>query len=311
MASVLITERQRVPRPWSLKKMVSKNLGLLFVAPALVLFFIFVLYPIFYVFRASLLDWNGVSQGIYIGLKNYITLFTEDRAFKLSLRNSLYWIFLTIFPQMFLGFILAYILNSRIIGRNILRAIFYMPAIISPVVIGIVWQRIFNPFGGLISDIGRTTGMNFLIQPYLADPKLSIFSCISVNVWRWTGFSMLMYLAGLQGLQKEVMDAAAVDGVNLWQRIRYIIWPMLRNAHLTLILLGVIGTLKEFALVFMLTRGGPNHASEMLPTYIFLKAFPLQSMGYASAISVVLLLLALGLTLFLVVVLSARFLFYE
>lgn len=311
MASVLITERQEVPRPWSPKKVISENLGLLFVAPALVLFFIFVLYPIFYVCRASLLEWNGVSEGTYIGLKNYITLFTKDRAFKLCLRNSLYWIFLTIFPQMFLGFILAYILNSRIIGRNILRVVFYMPAIISPVVIGVVWQRIYNPFAGLISDIGRATGMNILIQAYLADPKLSIFSCIGVNVWRWTGFSMLMYLAGLQVLQKEVLDAAAVDGANLWQQIRYMIWPMLRNVHLTLILLGVIGTLKEFALIFMLTRGGPNHASEMLPTYIFLNAFPLQSMGYASAISVVLLLLALALSLFLVLVLGARFLFYE
>jgi len=307
MGSMLITASQKVPKSWSLKKIVSKNLGLLLVAPALVLFVTFVLYPIFYIFYASLLEWNGVSKGIYIGLKNYITLFAKDRVFRLCLRNSLYWTFLTIFPQMFLGFILAYILNSKLLGRNIFRAIFYMPAIISPVVIGIVWQRIYNPFGGLISDIGQALGMDFLIQAYLADPKLSIFSCIAVNVWEWTGFSMLMYLGGLQGLEKEVMDAAAVDGANLWQRIRYIIWPMLRHVHLTLILLGVIGTLNTFALIFMLTHGGPNHASEMLPTYIYLQAFPLQKMGYASAVSVVLLLLALGLSSFQVLVLGARF----
>jgi raffinose/stachyose/melibiose transport system permease protein len=197
--------------------------------------------------------------------------------------------------------------NSKVSGRTIYRAIFYMPAIISPIVIGIVWQRIFNPFGGFIADIAKLTGLTFLKQAYLADPKIAIFACILVNVWQWTGFSMLLYLAGLQGLSQDVMDAAAVDGANLWQRIRFVIWPMLRHVHLTLILLGVIGTLQTFALIFMLTKGGPNHASEMLPTYIFLQAFQLQSMGYASALSVILLLLALGLSVFQVRVLGARF----
>jgi raffinose/stachyose/melibiose transport system permease protein len=197
--------------------------------------------------------------------------------------------------------------NSKVSGRTIYRAIFYMPAIISPIVIGIVWQRIFNPFGGFIADVAKLTGLTFLKQAYLADPKIAIFACIFVNVWEWTGFSMLLYLAGLQGLSQDVLDAAAVDGANLWQRIRYVIWPMLRHVHLTLILLGVIGTLQTFALIFMLTKGGPNHASEMLPTYIFLQAFQLQSMGYASALSVILLLLALGLSIFQVRVLGARF----
>jgi len=308
MTSGVIAERHK---PWSLKKIVSQNVGFLFVVPALILFFIFVLYPILYIFRASLLEWSGVGKATYIGLRHYITLFTKDRAFKLCLRNSFYWTFLTIFSQMFLGFILAYILNSRIPGRNIFRAIFYMPAIISPIVIGIVWQRIYNPFGGLISDVGRAAGLTFLIKAYLADPKIAIFSCIAVNVWQWTGFSMLMYLAGLQSLEGEIIDAAAVDGASLWQRIRYIVWPMLKHVHLTLILLGIIGTLNTFALIFMLTGGGPNHASEMLPTYIFLQAFKLYKMGYASAISVVLLLVALGLSLFQVRVLGARFTFYE
>ena len=283
------------------------NQGIFFMAPAMLLFVVFVLYPIFYIFNASLYDWDGVNQAVYIGLQNYIEMFTDDRAFSLAIRNSIYWTFLTIFPQMILGFILASILTSGLPLQNLFRVIFFMPAIISPVVLGIIWQRIYAPFGGLLADIAWETGARFLLQPYLSDPKIAIFSTIAVNVWQWTGFSMLMYVAGLKGLPGEALDAAQVDGAGAWQRTRYIVLPMLRHVHLTLILLGVIGTLQTFALVYMLTKGGPNHATEMLPTHIFQKAFILQSMGYASAVAVVLLVIALSASVFQVRVLGSRF----
>ena len=283
------------------------NQGIFFMALAMLLFVVFVLYPIFYIFNASLYDWDGVNQAVYIGLQNYIEMFTDDRAFSLAIRNSIYWTFLTIFPQMILGFILASILTSGLPLQNLFRVIFFMPAIISPVVLGIIWQRIYAPFGGLLADIAWETGARFLLQPYLSDPKIAIFSTIAVNVWQWTGFSMLMYVAGLKGLPGEALDAAQVDGAGAWQRTRYIVLPMLRHVHLTLILLGVIGTLQTFALVYMLTKGGPNHATEMLPTHIFQKAFILQSMGYASAVAVVLLVIALSASVFQVRVLGSRF----
>jgi len=290
-----------------LKNWLADNQGLLFMAPAMILFVIFVLYPIFYILAASLYEWDGINEALFVGLRNYVELFTDDRAFRLAMRNAFLWTFLTIFPQMFLGFLLAYILTSGIPFQNVFRIIFFMPAIISPVVLGIVWQRIYNPFGGLLADIGLETGARFLVQPYLADPKIAIYSTIFINVWQWTGFSMLMYVAGLQSLSQEVLSAAEVDGASKTQQIRFVIWPMLRHVHLTLILLGVIGTLQTFGLVFMLTRGGPNHATEMLPTYIFQQAFMLQSLGYASALAVVLLVIALSASIFQVRVLGARF----
>ncbi len=288
-------------------KWLQDNQGLFFMAPAMLLFAVFVLYPIFYIIGASLYEWDGINAALYVGLGNYLEIFTDDRAFGLAMRNSFLWTFLTIFPQMFLGFLLAYILTSGIPFQNGFRIIFFTPAIISPVVLGIVWQRIYNPFGGLLADVGLEIGASFLRQPYLADPKIAIYSTIAVNVWQWTGFSMLMYVAGLQGLSQEVLSAAEVDGASPLQQIRFVIWPMLRHVHLTLILLGVIGTLQTFALVFMLTKGGPNHATEMLPTYIFQQAFTLQSMGYASAVAVVLLVIALSASIFQVSVLGSRF----
>jgi raffinose/stachyose/melibiose transport system permease protein len=281
--------------------------GLLFILPALLFFALFVLYPIVYILRASLLDWNGLSAGTWVGLENYRRLFTSDPIFIKALRNAVLWSVLTIFPQMFLGFGLAVLLNGPILGRTIYRAIFYLPAIISPIVVGIVWQRIYNPFGGLLSDVARQADLPWLAQPYLADPTLATYATIAVNVWQWTGFSMLLYLAGLQGLPGEVLEAATIDGATPFQRLRQVVWPMLRPVHLTLILLGIIGALQTFALVFILTKGGPNNASQTMPTYIFQQAFQLSSMGYGAAISVVLLVVALVASLGQMRFLGSRF----
>jgi multiple sugar transport system permease protein/raffinose/stachyose/melibiose transport system permease protein len=281
--------------------------GYLFILPALLFFALFVVYPIVYIGRASLLDWNGLATGTWVGLDNYVRLFRDDAVFHKTLRNAGLWILLTIFPQMLLGFGLAVLLNGPILGRTIYRAIFYLPAIISPIVIGIVWQRIYDPFGGLLADIGRRTDQMWLAQPYLADPGTATFATIAVNVWQWTGFSMLLYLAGLQGLPGEVLEAATIDGASGWQRVRQIVWPMLRPVHLTLILLGLIGALQTFALVFVLTRGGPNNASQTMPTYIFQQAFQLSNMGYGAAISVVLLVVALVASLGQMRFLGSRF----
>lgn len=289
------------------QRTLQRQEGFLFILPALILFAIFVVYPIVYIGRASLLDWNGLSVGTWVGLDNYARMFTSDPVFLKTLRNAALWSLLTIFPQMFLGFGLAVLLNGPILGRTIYRAIFYLPAIVSPIVIGIVWQRIYDPFGGLLADLARRADLPWLAQPYLADPAMATYATIAVNVWQWTGFSMLLYLAGLQGLPGEVLEAATIDGATGWQRLRQIVWPMLRPVHLTLILLGIIGALQTFALVFILTRGGPNNASQTMPTYIFQQAFQLSSMGYGAAISVVLLVVALAASLGQMRFLGSRF----
>ncbi|MEM7444690.1 MAG: sugar ABC transporter permease [Pseudomonadota bacterium] len=281
--------------------------GLTFIGPALILFGIFVFYPAFYIFYAGLFDWDGINPGEFIWFQNYREIFTSDRSFWLSIRNSLYWAPLTIVPQMVLGFTIAYLLEIKTPFVVLFRAIFYIPAIISPIVIGIIWQRIYNPFGGLLSDVGRATGLSFLSFPFLADTGTAIFAVIVVNFWQWMGFSMLLYIAGMQGISKEVLESARLDGVKHWQTAVFVVWPMLKHVHLTLVLLGIIGTMQTFPLIYIMTNGGPNHATEMLPNHIFQEGFILQNMGYASALSVVLLLLSLGLSIFQVKVLGAKF----
>src|SRR5690554_1451103 len=280
--------------------------SMLFLLPTLTLFAIFVVYPIVYNLQASTLRWDGVNEGTFIGFDNYLRLF-RDPVFLITLRNSGWWILLTILPQAVIGFFLALLLNERIRGRAVYRAIFFIPAILSPVVVGIVWQRIMDPFNGVLTEVGKATGMDWLGGNFLADPETAIFAVIAVNVWMWTGFSMLFYLAGLQLIDPSVLEAAKVDGASWWQTTTRIVFPLLKHTHLSLLLLGIIGSLKTFELVYVLTQGGPNHASEMLPTFAFQGAFQLQSVGYGSAISVVLIVVAVTASLSMVRVFAAGF----
>lgn len=280
--------------------------GLLFLLPALALFAMFVVYPIIYNVQASTLDWDGVNPGTFVGFDNYVALF-KDPTFLITLRNSAYWIPLTIVPQALIGFLLALALNRGIFASTVYRALFFIPAILSPVVVGIVWQRIMDPFNGVFASVGKATGLEWLGSNFLADPATAIFAVIFVNIWMWTGFSMLFYLAGLQLIDTSVLEAARIDGANPFQTTVRITFPLLRSTHLSLLLLGIIGSLKTFELVYVLTQGGPAHASEMLPTYAFQQAFQLQSVGYASTISVVLIVIAVAGSLSMVRVFGAGF----
>ena len=277
-----------------------------FLIPALLLFAIFVVYPIVYNVQASTLKWDGVNPGTFIGLDNYREL-ASDPIFHRSLINSALWIPLTIIPQGVMGFLLAVALNQKLRGSTIYRALFFIPAILSPVVVGIVWQRIMDPFNGVLTQVGQATGLEFLTNNYLSDPATAIFAVIFVNVWMWTGFSMLFYLAGLQLIDPSVLEAARIDGASGFQTLVRITFPLLKSTTLSLVLLGVIGSLKTFELVYVMTEGGPNHASEMLPTFAFQEAFRLQNVGYASAISMVLLVIAVVSSLSMVRVFGAGF----
>lgn len=288
-------------------RLTSSLTGIAFLAPALVLFAVFVVYPIVYNVQASTLDWDGVNAGTFVGFDNYLRLF-KDPVFLTTLRNSALWIPLTIIPQALIGMLLALALNRKLRGSTIYRALFFIPAILSPVVVGIVWQRIIDPFNGVLASVGQSTGLQWLKGNFLADPNTAIFAVIFVNVWMWTGFSMLFYLAGLQLIDASVLESAKVDGANWWQTTTRIVFPLLKHTHLSLLLLGIIGSLKTFELVYVLTQGGPNHASEMLPTYAFQQAFQLQSVGYASTISVVLIVIAITASLSMVRVFGSGFL---
>ncbi len=266
----------------------------IFVLPALLFFGFYILYPIIDIFKMGFTEIVG-NQSTF-GIGNLSSLF-KDPVFYICLKNFIYWSVLTIGIQAGLGLLLAILLDQPLLGNYIFRSIFFMPVVLSPVVITIVWSwGLYDPNFGFINSFLQKVGLGSLAKSWLGDPRIAIFSLILVNIWQWTGFSMMLYLAGLQDIPQEVYEAAKIDGASSWHTTFYITIPLLKPVHFTLLVLGIIGSLKTFEIVYLMTGGGPNHSTEMLATYIFQQAFLNNQYEYGASIAVILFLIAIGLT---------------
>jgi multiple sugar transport system permease protein/raffinose/stachyose/melibiose transport system permease protein len=279
--------------------------GYVFILPALFFFVCFILYPVVFVLAGSFFQWSTLSDMTFVGLRHYIELLVTDRVFHITMINTFLWFLITIFVQSFIGFFLAYIIEERLRRfKTFFRTLFIIPVVTSVVVIAIVWSNMYSPYNGLISNFLYTIGLPGPFN-FLGSVKGSIYSLMVVNIWEWTGWSMALYIAGISEISTEMKEAALIDGVTGFPLIRYIYFPSLGHIHKSLIMLGLIGSLQTFALVYSMTSGGPNSATEMPGTYIFRAGFRLQRMGYASAISTVILLITLILTVVQMLVLRA------
>lgn len=269
--------------------------GYLFLLPALILFAAFVVYPVLFVLYGSFFSWSTTANMVYTGLSNFQTLL-HDAVFWQTMRNTLYWGVLTILLQMLIGGLIAYLIEERLQRwQGLFRTLFFLPVVTPVVVIAIVWGNMYAPYYGIFGHWLQMLGIHAQLN-LLGSSGTAIFAVIAANIWEWTGFSMLMYVAGLHNIAQEIKEAAALDGAGGLAAIRHIYLPLLAPVHKSLLLLGIIGTLQTFALVYSMTNGGPDHASEMPGTYIFRQGFSVQQMGYASAISVAVLVLTLLLT---------------
>jgi raffinose/stachyose/melibiose transport system permease protein len=182
---------------------------------------------------------------------------------------------------------------------------FFLPVITSVSVVSIVWSQMYAPYYGIIQQYAKAVGVQLTTSP-LGDPNLVIYALIVVNIWQWTGFSMIMYVAGLMNIPTELWDAAKIDGAHGWKLATRVIIPLLSPVTRSLLLLGVIGTLQTFPIVYLMSDGGPDHASEIFGTYIFRQGFVIGDIGYASALSTVTLVIALALSMIQIVAFGAR-----
>ncbi len=281
-----------------------KHSGYVFLLPALVFFAFFVVYPVGFILFGSLFKWSSLSSMTFVGLDQYVKLF-KDNVFGIVLRNSAYWIVFTVFIQMTFGFLLAYVIEEKLIHfKGAFRTALFIPVVTSVVVIGVLFKNMFSPYQGLLTNLLYSLGVKPPID-WIGNVHSAIFALIVVNIWEWTGWSMLLYVAGFSQIPNEIKEASSIDGANSIQTIFYLFLPMLSSIHKSLVMLGIIGSLQTFALVYSITSGGPNSASEMPGTYIFKTGFKVQQMGYASAISVVILLIALVLTVLQVVTIGS------
>ncbi len=217
-----------------------------------------------------------------------------DAVFWTALRNSAVWVLLCVAFEIAIGFVLALAIEMHIPrGRVLFRTLLFLPMVITPSVIALVFTTIYAPDYGLLFGLFNLLGLGGHFPAILGDPATATLGVIAVNVWQWSGFFVLMYCVGLAQIDRELLAAAAIDGAIGFARVRYVIWPLLGSTTASLAVLGTIQALQQFPLIFLMTEGGPADSTQTLATYIFQTAFALNEVRYASAVAVVLFVLSL------------------
>lgn len=263
--------------------------GWIYILPALLFFIGFLLFPIVYNISNSLYSTHHIG----LSLANYAQLL-RDPVFSTAFFNSCQWLIITTLLQMGLSFFLAILLETRITrGRVMFRTILFLPMAITPTVIATVFNNLYAPQYGLLYGVFQKIGLANSFPALLGNTLTASYALMLINIWQWIGFYVLMYSVGIANIDPELMAAADLDGAFGWKRVRYFYLPLLRSSHLSLFILGAIQALQQFPLIYLMTEGGPANATQVLATYIFQKGYVENEMHYASAISVVLLLIAL------------------
>lgn len=256
-----------------------------FVFPMLILYILFFILPLFQTIGYSFTDYNGINpQKEFTGLTNYFDVF-QDKWFYNSMAFTGKSVLLMILLANVLGFLLALALNTKIRSRNILRAIVFCPFVFNNVTVGFIWQFLLGRF---MTDLYPLTGWKVFNIGWLSDNSLVLYSVVFVKLWQSIGYFMVIYLAGLQLLPQDPLEAAVIDGCTGIKMIRYITIPLMKPTAFVCIFLAITESLNMFPLIMSLTNGGPGHASENISLYIYNEAFKSHRMGYASALAVIL-----------------------
>lgn len=295
-----ITTRRRTYR--------FRQLGVqgLFLLPALIIFTAFVIYPILGSLYYSLTSWDGLSPDLnFVGLANFQQLLSDPTTL-IDLRNTLVFAGGVMILQNGIALMLALILDGFLRRLTFLRVLFLIPAMLSPLAIGYIWSYLYTPEFGFLNIFLGKIGLAAWQQDWLGNPHLALSSVIVTNSWEWTGFSMIVFLAGLQAVPAELYEAANIDGTSGWQRFRHITLPLIAPSVTINVVLTMIGSMKVFDLIFVMTNGGPGDASESLALRIYKEAFTLNHFGYGTAIGIVMSLLILGLSVLNLTVLRKR-----
>ena len=264
----------------------------MFLAPGVLFFLLYVIFPIVQSFEISLYKWDGLGEARYIGLRNYERLLS-DRAFETSLWNNLKWLvlYLLAVPA---GLFIAIFLNQTVTGIRLYKSLFFFPFVISQVVVGLVFTWFYDPTFGLLNTIIGWFGAGPL--NVLGDPTLVTYGIILAGLWPQTAYCMILYLTGLNAVDPEQVEAGRLDGARGWRMLWHVILPQLRPATFIAFVVTIIGALRSFDLISIMTDGGPFGSSRVLSFYMFEKALSEYGfrMGYGAAIAVVLFLIMLG-----------------
>jgi raffinose/stachyose/melibiose transport system permease protein len=275
--------------------------------PALSIYSLFLAYPVFSSFFISLTEWDGLSDTrTVVGLENYETAFFEDAIARRALLNNIQWTLFVLLVPTLLGLLIANVLNMAIKGRTIFRSIFYLPAVLPLVAVGVMWRWMYNPNFGAVNESLRSIGLEQFTRPWLGDFDWAFPAVMVTSLWQSVGFPMLLYLAGLQSIPKEQYEAARLDGAGPWQSFRTITLPWLRETHIIVVTLAVIGSFNVFDLIYSMTYGGPGQMTQVLATWMYFNTFQYYKAGYGTALAWIIAGIALIVTVPYIRMMSRR-----
>lgn len=275
----------------NLRRKISRNSYKLMIMPAVILFCVFFLYPLTQGIGISLTNWDGMSTPKFIGIKNFVDFFGDKRAIQDVIHTIKYGM-ITPLCMNVLGFLYALLLDQKLKGKGIARVIVYLPAIVSPLIIGYVWLLVLRPDGGALRDIMNFIGMGGLFKNWLSMPTAALNTIIVINVWQNVGSVMIIYLAGMQSIPTELTEVSCIDGANFWQYVRYVMLPLLIPSIKINVITNIIGSLAVFDSVIALTKGGPGYHTETLSVFIYRMSFGAKT-GYATAVAIILFVIIL------------------
>jgi multiple sugar transport system permease protein len=277
----------------------DRNLKWIYTLPAVLFVLLMMLFPILYTFRISFFEWSmsATTPPKFVGLSNYIALFQDGR-FWHSVGSTFYFTFVALVLEVALGIAIAVLLSRQFRLKNMVKTIFLLPMVATPVAMGLVWMLIYEPSIGVANAILKSLGLEPLL--WLASTKQVIPSLILIDVWEWTPMIALIVMAGIATLPSDPYEAADVDGASSWRKFISITLPLLRPTIIVAAMLRLIDVLKTFDIIYATTQGGPNFASETLNLYGYVLGFQYFKLGMASSLLVIFFALVMGLTLFMI-----------
>lgn len=260
------------------------------VLPAMLLFIGFACIPAIQSFLTSFTDWDGLRPAKYVGIRNYIAIFTaSDTKFYAAFRNNVFWLIFGTTIPVILGLIQANMLiRVRVKRANVFQLIFFLPQILSVTVACAIWTWIFDPLTGPVNALLKGMGLEVLAISWLGDPDMVMKSLLSVYIWLAYGFCTVVFCAAIQGVDTQIYEAATIDGCSRWGQFWNVTLPGIRRTLDTVVLLQIIGSFQVFDVIYIMTKGGPGHSSFVLSYYIFHEGLQSSHVGFATAISITL-----------------------
>jgi raffinose/stachyose/melibiose transport system permease protein len=271
----------------------NKKFMIVALSPALIVYALFVLYPIVRSFLYGFYSWNGLSQPKYIGWENFQLILTDSIFWK-SFKNNVFVVLASVLGQIPLGILAAVALSGKLKGQSFFRTAFFIPMILSTVVVGLLWNTILNSQIGLLR--GALLALGFTNTPdLLGNPRVAIYTLCGVIIWQFIGLYMIIFLAALQNIPSDISEAADIDGAGAVTKFFKIRLPLLWDTIAAAMVLCISGSMRSFDLIYVMTEGGPAHATEVMATYMYNKTFTVNQYGYGSAVSLVIAVLSFTL----------------